>query len=163
MPTIDMMTFHTYFPSPTPSPEIQIHTADHILGISSWLSLQQFKFSRNALGFQNMRGFLHVLCWLFPPAPPAPSLFPQSISTPLSLFFGHAHSMWKFLDQGLNLRHSNALRHSADNVGSLITRSSRKSSSLLRLHLGTASFKFFLTLIQSRLSSFPMSVCGIRH
>lgn len=43
--TIDMMTSHIYSPSSTPSPEIQIHTSDHNLGISSWLSLQQPKFN----------------------------------------------------------------------------------------------------------------------
>ena len=38
---------------------------------------------------------------------------------PFFFFFGCAHSMWKFLGQGLNLHHSNDLRCFSDNTGSL--------------------------------------------
>ena len=33
-------------------------------------------------------------------------------------FYGHTHSIWKFLDKGLNLRHSCNLHHSYSNLGS---------------------------------------------
>ena len=35
------------------------------------------------------------------------------------LSFGHAYSMWKFLDQGSNLSHNHNQSHSSDNAGSL--------------------------------------------
>ena len=34
-------------------------------------------------------------------------------------FYGHTHSIWKFLDQGLNPSHSCDLCHSCSNAGSL--------------------------------------------
>ena len=54
------------------------------------------------------------------------SVFPIFLFSPwiylfftIFFFFGHAHSMWKFLGQGLNQCHSSNLSHSSKNTGSL--------------------------------------------
>ena len=47
------------------------------------------------------------------------------------IFCGHAHGMWKFPGQGLNLYHSSDLSHCGDNAGSLTTTPPGKSPDIL--------------------------------
>ena len=51
---------------------------------------------------------------------------PMDLYSPVLPFFCHTHSMWKFMDQGLNLCHYSNPSHCSDNTGTLIDHVTRE-------------------------------------